>query len=265
MRWWKAEANGNQRIDLLKFLGIAVAVTIFFLGLRKIEEGEYKLPLLESSKDEAKFVRENIENISIFAGLIIFIWKYPELKKKSQYEAWQVIFSAEKGKENGGRIQALQDLAKDGIKIGNVDVSGAYLEGIKLEGAWLREADFNDCMLEKSKFSYALLSFTNFSKANLSKAHLDGARLFGANLSGANLSGASLTEANLTEADFSGTDLTKADLNNAIFWEEKIKGDLYEKYEAKNITPEQIKKAQNWEKAIYSPEFRTKLGLGSGE
>ena len=241
-----------------KFLVIAVIVTTLFFGFSQLKKVDCNTQKLKYPFDceVLLFFIDNIEGISIVAGLIAFIFNLPEQQKKSQYEAWQVIFSAEKGKENGGRIQALQDLAKDGIKIGNVDVSGAYLEGIKLEGAWLREADFNDCMLEKSKFSYALLSFTNFSKANLSKAHLDGARLFGANLSGA-----SLTEANLTEADFSGTDLTKADLNNAIFWEEKIKGDLYEKYEAKNITPEQIKKAQNWEKAIYSPEFRKKLGL----
>ena len=31
--------------------------------------------------------------------------------------------------------------------------------------------------------------------------------------------------------------------------------------EAKNIFPQQIKKAKNWEKGIYSPEFRKKLGL----
>ncbi|MFM6219918.1 MAG: hypothetical protein ACKPDM_06040 [Dolichospermum sp.] len=30
---------------------------------------------------------------------------------------------------------------------------------------------------------------------------------------------------------------------------------------AKNLTPEQVKSAKNWEKACYDPELRIKLGL----
>ncbi|MFM9157949.1 MAG: hypothetical protein ACKOPK_08510, partial [Dolichospermum sp.] len=31
--------------------------------------------------------------------------------------------------------------------------------------------------------------------------------------------------------------------------------------EAKNLTPEQVKSAKNWEKACYDPELRRKLNL----
>ena len=76
-------------------------------------------------------------------------------------------------------------------------------------------------------------------------ASLKRVNLAGTNLGGANLGGANLKGANLQDADLSG----------AKFWNKEL-GE-----EAKDIPPSQIKQAKNWEKAVYSPEFRKKLGL----
>lgn len=86
-------------------------------------------------------------------------------------------------------------------------------------------------------------------EANLSGANFDGVRLVGANLENSNLSNTSLLKANL-----SGANILNADLNNAKFWDLELGG-------LQNITPFQIKQAKNWDRAIYSPEFREKLGL----
>ena len=83
-------------------------------------------------------------------------------------------------------------------------------------------------------------------KANLSRQNLSGADLSSTNLSNANLSNANLSGTNLKDAD-----LKDADLSGAKFYKKPS--------EAKNITPEQIQKAKNCEKAIYSPEFRKEL------
>ena len=86
------------------------------------------------------------------------------------------------------------------------------------------------------------------------EADLADAKLIKSKLTGANLS-----NANLTAASLSLTSLNDANLNNTYLWYTKFCNQEFG--ETRNITPEQIKKAKNWEKAVYSPEFRKKLGL----
>ena len=82
----------------------------------------------------------------------------------------------------------------------------------------------------------------NFGEqANLFRAKLQEAKLFGANLQEANLGGA-----NLQEADLSGADLLGANLRGT-----------------EGLTASQVKKARNWELAIYDDDFLKKLGLPS--
>ncbi|MGB6295664.1 MAG: pentapeptide repeat-containing protein [Rivularia sp. (in: cyanobacteria)] len=127
----------------------------------------------------------------------------------------------------------------------------ANLNGVNLSGADLSNADLRDANLNGVKLHSAKLRDANLSYANLSSTDLSGVNLSGVNLSDANLSGA-----NLSSTDLSGANLRAAYLDNAIFWVD---------HEARNITPEQIKRATNWEYAIYSPEFRKKLGLSPEE
>jgi hypothetical protein len=68
----------------------------------------------------------------------------------------------------------------------------------------------------------------------ISRLDLENADLKGAYLERANLNGAKLNSANLERADLEG---------------------------AKNLTPDQVKKAKNWLLANYSEEFRADLGL----
>jgi uncharacterized protein YjbI with pentapeptide repeats len=84
-----------------------------------------------------------------------------------------------------------------------------------------------------------ILETSNLYRANLSRADLERTILSKANLERANLSQANLYRAILSEANLKG----------AI-----LKG-------AKNLTPEQVKAAKNWEQATYDLHFREKLGL----
>lgn len=108
----------------------------------------------------------------------------------------------------------------------NASLSGVQLPKAVLWGVNLQHANLQGANFSDSGFHGALLQNTNFQDANL-----QGSRFRHANLEGANLKGANIQEANLGEA--------------------------------KGLTVEQIKAAKNWEKAIYSPEFRVELGLNS--
>ncbi len=157
-------------------------------------------------------------------------------------------------------------------------VMNANLAFTNLSSADLRNADLSNTQLIFANLSYTKIGGTNFSNAYLGGANLIGAKgmyttvareikttnfrstdLRDANLRNANLWGANLENANLGNANLIHTNLRYAylkdtNLKNTKFWD-KNSG------ETKNITPEQIKTAKNWDKAIYSPEFRKKLGL----
>lgn len=93
-----------------------------------------------------------------------------------------------------------------------------------------------------------VINCLDLSKANLREANLKGADLnstcfrkatfYGANLQDADLSNSNLEYADLTAANLSGADLQGANLKNVI-----------------GITLQQIQLANNWQKALYDPEF----------
>ncbi len=91
--------------------------------------------------------------------------------------------------------------------------------------------------------------FTRTSVLYLCGANLERAKLIVAKLIVANLSAAYLIDADLIDADLDGANLDGANLKDA---------DLSS---AKSLTPEQVQKAKNWEKAKYVEEFRAQLGL----
>ncbi|MCC5630419.1 pentapeptide repeat-containing protein [Nostoc sphaeroides CHAB 2801] len=96
------------------------------------------------------------------------------------------------------------------------------------------------------KSGVVVLALERLKKENFS--------LSGINVEKTNLSGAYLSGANLSFANLSFAYIYNANLNGASLMSSNLSG-------AKNLTPEQVKSAKNWEQAIYDKEFRTKLGL----
>jgi len=124
-----------------------------------------------------------------------------QARKDSNYQAWQVINSAQGKGGSGGRPDALRDLAGNGIS----------LAGVNLDGAWLAQVDLHG----------AALPMASFENANLHGAQLQGATLTGANFRGATLVAASLAGASLQGADFTGARLSAADLSEADLYNAK--------------------------------------------
>ena len=87
---------------------------------------------------------------------------------------------------------SVEALARDGVAMKEINLSGADLRGANLAGA-------------------------NFKRADLQGAIFVEADLSGADLRGANLRGAVFIRANLTDADLCEADLTGADLVGAVF------------------------------------------------
>lgn len=123
--------------------------------------------------------------------------------------------------------------------VGRVNLSGAFLCKAKLREAKLREA--------------------NLQRSDLTKANLHSAYLYGANLSGAVLVEADLSRVDLSHANLSTANLDQANLENADFYQSNV--DRANFARAKGLTPFQIRRAQHWQTATYSPQLRQALGL----
>jgi pentapeptide repeat protein len=116
--------------------------------------------------------------------------------KAANYHAWTVVNSAQGKGGSGGRIDALQDLNRNGVSLAGVRLDGAWLEGIDLRGAKLSRAGLREANLRG-----AILQGANLEGADLTNVNLTGADLQGAFLKGADLSGAELGTADLRVAD----------------------------------------------------------------
>ncbi len=115
----------------------------------------------------------------------------------TNYQAWQVVNSAQGKGGSGGRIDALANLVRNDQSLAGVNVDGAWLVGIDLRGADLASASFKEANLQGANLSAANLKGANLEGANLAAAQLDGAILQGANVKGARMSAASLLGADL--------------------------------------------------------------------
>ncbi|QUY45640.1 pentapeptide repeat-containing protein [Acaryochloris marina] len=163
----------------------------------------------------------------------------------------------------------------------NDGVRGLFLYGSNLSGVDLCDTNFSNtvfsmCDLSNAYLRKTKLINTNFSGTKIKKTKLCGAFFSGANLSGANLSSTDLSESDLTDADLSESDLSESDLTDADLSESNLtdailssanlkranlkRADLRE---TKEITPNQIKQASNWEQAHYSDDFKIQLGLST--
>jgi len=239
--------------SLLEITTVLCAVILLILGIIYIEntikqKTEWGKALLDSI--EQSQILGSIENISIVTALVIYIrWG----KKKSHYQAWQVIDSAQGLHISYARIKALEELVKGGISLKSlslpkanldqvnlvdVDFKEANLQGAKLLEANLRGGKFEltqlqgaflwGANLQDSFFLLTQLQKVNLSSANLKNSDLEGVNLLEACLQKANLEGAyilgNLQDVDLQEANLKGTNLQGCYLKNANFKSANLKG-----------------------------------------
>ncbi|GJD22913.1 hypothetical protein RIVM261_078690 [Rivularia sp. IAM M-261] len=218
-----------------------------------------KKKLALSRKGALKLVQSGLI-LTIAIGIGRYVWEAPKREKATHYQAWQMINSATGQKTSGGRIEALQDLNKDGVDLRGLDASNANLSGAILTGAQLSGANLSNAELVGAELNGANLYSTKLTGIQLNGANLSNAELMSAELNGADLGEAKLIGAILMGSDLRDTELAGANLRNAEF---ACNLDCTNLKGAKNITPEQIKEAENWQSACYDPDFRIKLGLSA--
>lgn len=147
---------------------------------------------------------------------------------------------------------------------------GASLLGAKLESTNLRRVLYDEQTQFPKGFraeklgAYLIAPYTSLAGVQLPRAVLWGANLQHANLQGANFTDAKFHGVQLQNANLQGTNLQGAKFRDANLAGASLKNANIQSAnfsEARGVAIEQVKAAQNWEKAIYSPEFSIELGL----
>jgi hypothetical protein len=162
-------------------------------------------------------VLEYLGSFSVLVGVIFYFSESGDRIKQRHYQAWQVINTAQGKGGSGGRIEALQELNEDGVPLVGVDVSSAFLQGVRLEHANLLRADLSAADLRGSNFASADLNFADLHEANLRGSNLAGVSLSNADMKDADLVGINLSSANLDHADLTSADLRSANLSG-VTW-----------------------------------------------
>jgi hypothetical protein len=157
-------------------------------------------------------VLEYLSSLSVLAAVLFYFSESGDRTKQKHYQAWQVINTAEGQGGSGGRIEALHELNADKVPLVGVDVSGAFLQGIRLVGARLSRSNFSSAdarngSFRLADFADADLHFANFRQSDLSGARLARCDMDDADFFGANLAGSDLSQASLERADLRNTNL----------------------------------------------------------
>jgi hypothetical protein len=162
-------------------------------------------------------VLDYLGRFSILVAVVFYFSESGNRIKQKHYQAWQVINTAQGKGGSGGRIEALQELNADKVPLVGVDVSSAFLQGLKLERANLLRADFSAADLRGSDLQSADFTNANLHFANMRQSNLENASFQSVNMTDVDLWGSDLTGAKLDDADISGADLRFADLRD-IQW-----------------------------------------------
>ena len=161
-----------------------------------------------------------LEYLGSFSVLIAVIFWFSDSRHRVQqrhYEAWQVINTAQGKGGSGGRIDALEQLNADHVALTGVDVSSAFLQGIRLPAARLARSSFSTSDLRNSDFHASDLTWAGLHFANLRDSNLQGVAFDHADLSDADLSGSNLAESRFDGANLSDADLSNADLRGIVW------------------------------------------------
>lgn len=163
-------------------------------------------------------VLEYLGSFSILIGVIFWFGESGDRILQSHYQAWQVINTAQGKGGSGGRIEALQQLNADHIPLTGVDVSSAFLQGLRLPRAKLTRSNLSAADLRNSDLHSADLTWADLHFANLRNSNLEHVVFDNANMHDCDLTAADLAQAHFDQADLTNADLHSADLR-AIVWQ----------------------------------------------
>jgi len=159
-------------------------------------------------------VLEYLGSLSVLVAVLFYFSETGDRTMQRHYQAWQVVNTAQGKGGSGGRVEALQELNADRVPLVGVDVSGAFLQGIRLEKANLLRSNLSAADMRNCSLRFADLTETSLRSANLREGNLREVIFRGADLRDSDFTAADLAGADFTGAILDNADLTDVNLEN---------------------------------------------------
>src|SRR5580692_3291258 len=121
-------------------------------------------------------VLEYLSSLSVLVAVLFYFSESGDRTKQKHYQAWQVINTAQGKGGSGGRVEALQELNADRVPLVGVDVSGAFLQGVRLKGARLLRANFSAVDARNGAFRHSDFTDANLHSANFRESDFHNVR-----------------------------------------------------------------------------------------
>ncbi len=169
------------------------------------------------------------------------------------------ILIAQRQENSFATILIPQELTNLTVFVDNQSLNNNNIEASKLGNFILANAKLETALFKSTNLEGAYLPDANLQGFNLKYANIFGAYLVGANLQNTNLQSTNMIGTNLQNANLKGANLKNAEFG--CIEDSHVRNLCTDFRRTKNLTPEQIKQAKNWQSAHYSPEFQAKLGL----
>jgi uncharacterized protein YjbI with pentapeptide repeats len=202
--------------------------------------------LLREQSSPLQTISALIAMITIVWGVGQYLWTKAEndalQRTQAHYSAWLVVNSAQGQAVSGGRIDALEYLAREKVHLSNLSAPNAQLDRINLAGAFLDGADLTGVSMWSANLDGTYMSGASLKGANLVHTTFRDAMLGiihseewterlsfpvtyvweAANLEGADLRVADLSYAYLPYVNFTDSSLAGAQLRGAQAWSAKF-------------------------------------------
>lgn len=150
--------------------------------------------------------------LTILVAIGMWVLEYPDRKRSETRAAWAVVNA-----KGGGRMEALEFLAKEDVDIRGLNVQDGFFDEIDLSGKNLLKSDFARATLESANFDSAILNDSILAEARLTDSKFRRAFLLRANILEADLKNADFTDAHLNRADLRRATAYSADFRKAHF------------------------------------------------
>ena len=179
------------------------------------------------------FVRlgEILGKLTVFVALFLWIGEAGDRRIQQQHRAWGVLIAATGLAGNYGRIRALEELNREGVRLDGVNLSNGLLPELKLDNANMSEVDFTHADISRASFRQS-----DLKRADFSNSDVKGVDFSNAGLQCALFCGADMRPDRDSPVILAGSDVGYADFSNA-----------------KGLSCDQLASANNWENSILAP------------
>jgi hypothetical protein len=155
---------------------------------------------------------ELIGRLAILVALVSWFAERGDRRESKHNQAWAVIMAAKGERADGGRKNALESLAHEGISLGGAPLQRADLYGINLNKAQLFGSNFSDGRLFYSKLEDTSLNESIFERTTVLKSSFKRANIVTVKFTNTTITDSDFTDAILLDVDFSNANIDAATL-----------------------------------------------------